>query len=631
MNTDCADLPEKKSQNRKIGLNHFAFFRAYLQGLDAKQMWTRYLDVHGPAEGRTVRATIHWLRQEFVSAARRANQPRVAALLNRDPNLMPQDKAPALEDFARRYPDGFYTQAELQELFDTEFGKSGAGQRRMRLRERQLEALYWVEQHVVRNPHAEDRVDGWLDDVVAKRLLSADLITVANLVAYINGHGHRWWKHIDRLGEKGAHRVVRWLKENAAYLGVALNIVATTPRRSLVVSDITGELPKTLAIVPIERLLIPAELDGSSGRFRALPSVCTLNARNDYEAIQAWLNTKRANSTTRGSCRREAERFLLWGVVQKRKPLSSMTVEDCSEYQDFLKNPQPHNSWCGSRGHERFSEHWRPFAGPLSASSQYLAVVILKSFFKWLVGNGYLFRNSWNGVPRLEKKQPQKVSERSLSKRQWREFLEFCETLPASTAKRRVQFLLSLAYATGLRLSELANARTQHLRQVLDEENEKAWVLDVVGRHLKEREVPVPDIVIAALGDYLAQRGLSADPRECPKDTPLIGKLDNRSGPCKGDVVDTVTPGAIYVILDKLFKRAADTMKNPEDAAQFRRASTYWLRHTHGSHAIADQVPFDVVQYILGHESLDTTSNYGLSGVSRRIREMRRFTDGRDD
>ena len=156
-------------------------------------------------------------------------------------------------------------------------------------------------------------------------------------------------------------------------------------------------------------------------------------------------------------------------------------------------------------------------------------------------------------------------------------------------------------------------------------------MLDVGGRHLKEREIPVPDIVIAALGDYLAQRGLSGDPRECPKDTPLISKLPNRNGPCKDNMVDTVTPGAIYKMLDKIFKRAADTMDHPEDAAQFRQASTYWLRHTHGSHAIADQVPFDVVQYILGHESLATTSNYGIPGVSRRIREMRRFTDGRGD
>lgn len=30
-----------------------------------------------------------------------------------------------------------------------------------------------------------------------------------------------------------------------------------------------------------------------------------------------------------------------------------------------------------------------------------------------------------------------------------------------------------------------------------------------------------------------------------------------------------------------------------------------WIRHTFGSHAVADDMPLDVVQYILGHESLN--------------------------
>ena len=620
----------KTEQRRKIGLNHFAFFRGYLQGLDSKEMWVRYMDVYGPAELRIVRTTLNWLRQEFMSAARRANRPRMAALLKRDANLMPEDKTPALEDFAERYPDGFYAQAELQELFDSEFGKSGAGQRRMRLRERQLEALYWVEQHVVSNPHAEDGVEGWLDEVLAKRLLSAGIFTVADLVAYINGQGHRWWKHVDRLGEKGAQRVVRWLQENAAYLGLALDAVATTPRRLLVVSDIADALPKTTAIVPMERLLVPSELDGSAGRYRADPATCLLDANNDYEAIEAWLKTKRDSNTTRRSCRKEAERFLLWAVVQKSKPLSSMTVEDCTEYRDFLVDPQPRKSWCGPRCHERFSEHWRPFVGPLSPSSQHQAIIIVKSLFEWLMRNGYLRGNAWDRLAPLETPQPQEVSGRSLTKRQWREFMKFCERLPDTSAKRRIQFLLGLSYATGLRLSELANARTQHLRRVpVDDENEEAWLLDVLGKRQIRREVPIPDAVMRALGDYLMERGLSSDPRECPKDTALIAKLDNRTGPRKGDVVDAVTPGAIYKMLDKIFKRAADTMDHPDDAARLRLASTHWLRHTHGSHAVADKVPLEVVQYILGHKSLDTTSIYVTAERSRRIREMRRFTEGK--
>ena len=68
---------------------------------------------------------------------------------------------------------------------------------------------------------------------------------------------------------------------------------------------------------------------------------------------------------------------------------------------------------------------------------------------------------------------------------------------------------------------------------------------------------------------------------------------------------------------------------NATKPARLRQASTHWLRHTHGSHAVADKVPLDVVQYNLGHKSLDTTSIYVTAERSRRIREMRRFTEGK--
>ena len=34
------------------------------------QMWARYMDVYGPPELRTVRSTLHWLRTEYIVAAR---------------------------------------------------------------------------------------------------------------------------------------------------------------------------------------------------------------------------------------------------------------------------------------------------------------------------------------------------------------------------------------------------------------------------------------------------------------------------------------------------------------------------------------------------------------------------------
>ena len=109
-----------------------------------------------------------------------------------------------------------------------------------------------------------------------------------------------------------------------------------------------------------------------------------LEASNDYEAIVAWLASKGSRHTTR-AYRKEAERFLLWAIVQRQKPLSSMTLEDCTVYRDFLADPQPRDKWCGPRSRERWGPLWRPFEGPLSPASQKQAIDILRSLFEWLM------------------------------------------------------------------------------------------------------------------------------------------------------------------------------------------------------------------------------------------------------
>jgi hypothetical protein len=47
-------------------------------------------------------------------------------------------------------------------------------------------------------------------------------------------------------------------------------------------------------IVPWEKLRLPHEVDGSQGNFRAPRNACTLNAKNDYETVQAWLTLHEA-------------------------------------------------------------------------------------------------------------------------------------------------------------------------------------------------------------------------------------------------------------------------------------------------------------------------------------------------
>jgi hypothetical protein len=78
------------------------------------------------------------------------------------------------------------------------------------------------------------------------------------------------------------------------------------------------------------------------------------------------------------------------------KALSSLVVDDCEEYKDFLKSPD--SRFVGER-FSRGSPRWRPFASENpSPESQRYAVRALRAAFTWLVDVRYLAGNPWKPV-----------------------------------------------------------------------------------------------------------------------------------------------------------------------------------------------------------------------------------------
>jgi hypothetical protein len=51
-------------------------------------------------------------------------------------------------------------------------------------------------------------------------------------------------------------------------------------------------------------------------RFRAPPAICTLDASDDYEAVQTWLILHESPATQR-TYRKEAERLILWTIIER--------------------------------------------------------------------------------------------------------------------------------------------------------------------------------------------------------------------------------------------------------------------------------------------------------------------------
>lgn len=79
---------------------------------------------------------------------------------------------------------------------------------------------------------------------------------------------------------------------------------------------------------PIESLRIPADLSGAAGTNRARSAVRHISANDDLAAVTAWLARYTDAPGTVAAYRKEAERLLLWTVIQHGKPLSSLTHED---------------------------------------------------------------------------------------------------------------------------------------------------------------------------------------------------------------------------------------------------------------------------------------------------------------
>ena len=137
-------------------------------------------------------------------------------------------------------------------------------------------------------------------------------------------------------------------------------------------------------------------------RYRAPHDKCLLMATNDHEAIGAWLASKKPGdvegelSATQRSYRKEAERLLLWAVLEKGKALSSLSVEDATAYRSFLANPPP--AWCGPRHHQRWSPMWRPLEGPLTPVALRQSLIILRSLFSFLISQSYMSGNPFVAV-----------------------------------------------------------------------------------------------------------------------------------------------------------------------------------------------------------------------------------------
>lgn len=376
-------------------------------------------------------------------------------------------------------------------------------------------------------------------------------------------------------------------------------------------------------ISPMETMQLPMHVDGSSGSNRASGNRPQIAADNDVDAVKVWLSRFLDTKTTFDSYRKEAERLLLWSTIQLGKPLSSLTHEDWILYQGFLLDPQPNARWIAPDGRKYARSHpeWRPFAGPLSLSSQRQAGVILNALFSWLVNAGYLAGNPLSLSRERKRRNGPRVT-RYLEEDVWLEVKETINALARETPRERehyfrLRWLFSLLYLSGMRISEVTGTMMGAFFCRRDKSGEERWWLEVMGKGSKLRIIPATNELMGELAQYRRQLGLA--PYPVPTEiTPLLLPI--------GGKFRALTRGGVHVIVKLVFEQTARRFneRGPEhesDAIRVMQASAHWLRHTAGSHMANNDVDLRHVRDNLGHQSISTTNTYLHSSDDARHAE----------
>ena len=210
----------------------------------------------------------------------------------------------------------------------------------------------------------------------------------------------------------------------------------------------------------------------------------------------------------------------------------------------------------------------------LSERSQARLVSSLRSFFDWMVKEGYITDNPCDKVdaPKLGVYLPSVLSEEEVDR------IIRCVDTSSWTGKRD-RAILEVLYGCGLRVSEASGLKISSL--FLEQ-----GFLRIIGKGNKERLVPIGDMAIEALNAYMEDR-----PVPDAKADDLV--FLNRFG-------KSISRVSLFKIVKK-YTLAAGILKD---------ISPHTFRHSFATHLIEHGADLRVVQEMLGHENIATTEIY---------------------
>lgn len=191
----------------------------------------------------------------------------------------------------------------------------------------------------------------------------------------------------------------------------------------------------------------------------------------------------------------------------------------------------------------------------------------LKTIFDYLQLIGMVSENPTERVrhPRLRKKIPNFLTS---------EEVKLILNAYDEDKELKYKTIILILYFCGLRVSELCNLRLEDISFY------PPYIKVVMGKGNKDRLVPINESIIPILEKYVA------------KHEPKIYFVENKGNP--------VHPSTVFRIVKRAAKRAGIT----------KHIHPHTLRHSFATHLIMNNVNVKIVQELLGHANLSTTSIY---------------------
>ena len=227
-----------------------------------------------------------------------------------------------------------------------------------------------------------------------------------------------------------------------------------------------------------------------------------------------------------------------------------------------------------------------------SPRSQARKISGLKSFFKFLVFEGYLKSSPMSNIesPKLGRKLPDILNVEEIS--QMINSINIKEKFG-----QRNKTIIEILYGTGIRVSELIELK---ISNIFFKEN----LIRVLGKGDKERFVPIGLKAKKSIIDYINNNRKYQKIEESSNDILILSKYGKK-----------ITRHMIFTLIKNISKKSGITKK----------ISPHTFRHSFASHLLKNGADLRTIQLILGHENITTTEIYTHLDSKHLLNVMKKY------